>query len=108
MKSFEQFPKARKFQDFRRMFDEMNSQIDGVVVKVDDHTVGVAQANVFAVTRESTGIRANRVNVELRLDRRRFPVHAHDPAPGHGVLRLHGRGGRERSGGRGKDGGPIV
>ena len=37
-KAYEQFPKARKFADFRRMFDELEKQIDGVVISTPDHT----------------------------------------------------------------------
>ncbi len=33
----EDFPKARKFQDFRKMFDEMVDEIDGVVIATPDH-----------------------------------------------------------------------
>lgn len=37
-KAYEKFPKARKFYDFRRMFDAMDKQIDAVVVSTPDHT----------------------------------------------------------------------
>lgn len=32
-----QFPKARKFNDFRKMYDELDGQIDAVVVGTPDH-----------------------------------------------------------------------
>lgn len=32
------YPKARRFTDFRRMFDEMEKKIDAVVVSTPDHT----------------------------------------------------------------------
>jgi predicted dehydrogenase len=35
--SFNRFPNARRFQDFRRMFDEMDQQIDAVLVATPDH-----------------------------------------------------------------------
>jgi len=41
-KSFEEHPKARRFKDFRRMFDAMNHEIDAVVVATPDHTHEVA------------------------------------------------------------------
>ncbi|NLX54334.1 MAG: Gfo/Idh/MocA family oxidoreductase [Planctomycetaceae bacterium] len=41
-KSFEQWSKARQFRDFRRMFDDMEQQIDAVVVATPDHTHAVA------------------------------------------------------------------
>jgi predicted dehydrogenase len=35
--AFTAFPKAKKFQDFRKMFDAYHAQIDGVVISVPDH-----------------------------------------------------------------------
>lgn len=37
-KAYEQFPQAKKFMDFRKMFDEMESKIDAVVISTPDHT----------------------------------------------------------------------
>lgn len=37
-KGFEAFPKARRFTDFRKMFDAMEKEIDGVVISTPDHT----------------------------------------------------------------------
>jgi predicted dehydrogenase len=37
-KAYEQFPQARKYQDFRKMFDALENQIDGVVISTPDHT----------------------------------------------------------------------
>ncbi len=36
--AFDQHPKARRFQDYRRMFDQMEKSIDAVVVSTPDHT----------------------------------------------------------------------
>jgi len=36
-KAYETFPRATKFFDFRQMFDEMESRIDGVVISTPDH-----------------------------------------------------------------------
>jgi predicted dehydrogenase len=35
------FPKARKFSDFRKMFDEMGKEIDAITVSVPDHNHAV-------------------------------------------------------------------
>jgi predicted dehydrogenase len=39
---FKKFPKARRFTDFRRMFDKMEKKIDAVCVSTPDHTHAVA------------------------------------------------------------------
>ncbi len=38
----DQYPRARKFLDFRRMLDELDRQIDAVVVSTPDHTHAVS------------------------------------------------------------------
>ena len=35
---FKDFPKAKKYWDWRNMFDEMGNSIDGVMVATADHT----------------------------------------------------------------------
>ncbi|SPE62427.1 Oxidoreductase domain protein [Verrucomicrobia bacterium] len=40
--TFKQFPGAKRFQDFRRMFDQMGKEIDAVVVATPDHFHAVA------------------------------------------------------------------
>jgi len=40
--SFGKFPKAKQYRDFRKMFDEMDKQIDAVVVSTPDHTHAAA------------------------------------------------------------------
>ena len=42
--SFKQIPAARKFNDFRKMLDEMDKEIDAVVVATPDNTHAVATA----------------------------------------------------------------
>ena len=37
-KAYEQFPRAERFTDFRKMFDALEKQIDGVVISTPDHT----------------------------------------------------------------------
>src|SRR5580692_2964184 len=37
-KAYQNYPQAKRFSDFRKMFDEMESQIDGVVISTPDHT----------------------------------------------------------------------
>ena len=37
-KTFERFPKAERFRDFRRMLDKIHSKIDAVVIGTPDHT----------------------------------------------------------------------
>ena len=40
--TFQKFPDARKYRDFRKMFDEMEKSIDAVVVATPDHFHAVA------------------------------------------------------------------
>jgi hypothetical protein len=40
--SYKQFPKAKRFDDFRKMLDAMDKDIDAVVVGTPDHTHAVA------------------------------------------------------------------
>lgn len=46
-KSFDRFPKAKRFRDFRVMLDEIHPQIDAVVIGTPDHTH--APAGVMAM-----------------------------------------------------------
>src|ERR1043165_1928159 len=39
--SFNKFPKAKQYRDFRRMLDELDKKIDAVVVATPDHTHAV-------------------------------------------------------------------
>jgi hypothetical protein len=41
-KTYEKHPEAKVYSDFRRMFDELDSQIDAVVVSTPDHTHAVS------------------------------------------------------------------
>ena len=40
-KCFDKFPEAKKYKDFRKMFDEMGKDIDAVTVSTPDHTHAV-------------------------------------------------------------------
>ena len=40
--TFEKFPKARRFKDFRVMLDKMEKEIDAVIIATPDHTHAVA------------------------------------------------------------------
>ena len=40
--TFEKYPQAKRYKDFRRMLDEMHNKIDAVVVGTPDHTHAVA------------------------------------------------------------------
>ncbi|MCS7192536.1 MAG: Gfo/Idh/MocA family oxidoreductase [Armatimonadetes bacterium] len=40
--SFQKFPNAKRYYDFRKMLDEMHKEIDGVVVSTADHTHAIA------------------------------------------------------------------
>ncbi|TFH39151.1 MAG: Gfo/Idh/MocA family oxidoreductase [Bacteroidia bacterium] len=46
-KAFENYPGAKKYWDFRKMYDEMGKSIDAVVVATADHTHAVTAANAI-------------------------------------------------------------
>lgn len=46
---FERYPNAKKYKDFRKMFDEMGNDIDAVVVGTADHTHAVIAAQALTM-----------------------------------------------------------
>lgn len=46
---FKEFPKAKKYKDFRQMFDKMGKDIDAIVVGTADHTHAVIAAQALAM-----------------------------------------------------------
>lgn len=47
--AFGRHPKAKKYRDFRRMYDEMGKSIDAVLVATPDHTHAIVAANAIAM-----------------------------------------------------------
>lgn len=45
--TFNEFPQARNYEDYRRMFDDMGDEIDAVVVATPDHTHYVTAAEAM-------------------------------------------------------------
>lgn len=46
---FKYFPKAKKFNDYRKMYEEMGKSIDGVVVATADHTHAIIAADAMTM-----------------------------------------------------------
>ena len=46
---FKHYPKAKKYKDFRKMYDELGKSIDGVVVATADHTHAIVSADAIAM-----------------------------------------------------------
>ncbi|MFW5821061.1 MAG: Gfo/Idh/MocA family protein, partial [Bacteroidota bacterium] len=44
---FEKYPNAKKYKDFRKMYDDMNDSIDAVVVATADHTHAIVAAEAM-------------------------------------------------------------
>ena len=48
-KCFNEFPKAKRYRDWRKMFDEMGNSIDGVMVATADHTHALIAAHALTL-----------------------------------------------------------
>ncbi len=48
-KCFDEFPKAKKYEDWRKMFDELGDTIDGVMVATADHTHAIVASHAMAM-----------------------------------------------------------
>jgi len=46
---FDYFPKAKKYKDWRVMYDELGKEMDGVVVATADHTHAIIAANAITM-----------------------------------------------------------
>ena len=47
---FDRHPQAKKYWDYRKMFDEMGSSIDAVMVATADHTHAIITADAMVLT----------------------------------------------------------
>ncbi|MBD1262756.1 Gfo/Idh/MocA family oxidoreductase [Maribacter polysiphoniae] len=47
--AFDRYPNAKKYWDWRKMFDEMGDEIDGVVIATADHAHAVIAANAITM-----------------------------------------------------------
>ena len=47
--AFKDFPDAKKYKDFRKMFDDMAGGIDAVVVATPDHTHAIAAMTAMSL-----------------------------------------------------------
>jgi hypothetical protein len=47
--AFDRYPNAKKYWDWRKMFDEMGDEIDGIVVATADHTHAIVTANAMTM-----------------------------------------------------------
>jgi len=46
---FDKYPQAKKYWDYRKLFDEMGSSIDGVMVATADHTHAIISADAMTL-----------------------------------------------------------
>ncbi|HAB41527.1 MAG TPA: oxidoreductase [Porphyromonadaceae bacterium] len=46
---FDEFPKAKRYWDYRKMFDEMGKDIDAVIVATPDHTHAIVAADAMTM-----------------------------------------------------------
>ena len=48
-KTFEDYPNAKRYKDWRKMFDEMGKEIDGILVATPDHTHACVAAHAITM-----------------------------------------------------------
>lgn len=48
---FNDFPKAKRYKDWRKMFDELGKDIDGVMISTPDHTHAIIAANAITMNK---------------------------------------------------------
>lgn len=48
-KVFEEYPKAKKFRDYREMYDKMGKEIDAVMIATPDHTHAITAAEAMVM-----------------------------------------------------------
>jgi len=48
---FKEFPKAKRYKDWRKMFDEMGKEIDGVMISTPDHTHAIIAATALTMNK---------------------------------------------------------
>ena len=48
-KTFKKFPNAKRYKDWRKMFDELGKEIDGVMVATPDHTHAIIAATALTM-----------------------------------------------------------
>ncbi len=46
---FKEFPQAKRYKDWRRMFDEIGKDIDGIMISTPDHTHAIIAATALAM-----------------------------------------------------------
>ena len=46
---FDEFPKAKKYWDYRKMYEEMGKSIDGVIIATADHTHAIITADAMTM-----------------------------------------------------------
>ena len=50
---FDKYPNAKKYWDFRKMYDEMSKDIDAVIVATADHTHAIIAANAMTLNKHA-------------------------------------------------------
>ena len=48
-KCFREFPKAKRYWDWRKLFDEMDKSFDAVMIATPDHTHAIIAANALSM-----------------------------------------------------------
>lgn len=91
---YQRYPKARAFQDFRKMFDAMGKEIDAVMVATPDHTHAVAAVaamrlgkHVFCEKPLTRTVREARVMREVAAEQKVVTQMGNQGSAEHGLRR---------------------
>jgi len=94
-KSFNEFPKAKKYYDWRKMFDELGDSMDGIMVATSDHTHAIIVANAITMGKHIYGqkplthsVYESRLLTKLTAKHKVATQMGHQGNSGHGVRQV--------------------
>jgi len=92
---FEEFPKAKRYYDWRKMFDELGDSMDGVMIATADHTHAIIAATALTMDKHVYGqkplthsVYESRLLTKLAAKHKGATQMGHQGNSGHGVRQV--------------------